>query len=33
MLGLAPGTYAAEFLIFDGDRDRGIGCVNIEITP
>jgi hypothetical protein len=32
-LGLAPGTYAAEFLIFDGDRDRGIGCVNIVIAP
>jgi hypothetical protein len=32
-LGLAPGTYSAEFLIFDGDRDRGIGCVNLVITP
>lgn len=31
-LGLAPGTYAAEFLIYDGDKDRGIGCVNIVIT-
>ena len=31
-LGLPPGNYAAEFLIFDGDRDRGVGCVNITIT-
>jgi hypothetical protein len=32
-LGLAPGTYSAEFLIFDGDKDRGVGCVTIVITP
>jgi len=32
-LGLAPGTYSAEFVIHDGDRDRGIGCVTIVITP
>jgi hypothetical protein len=32
VLGLAPGTYAAEFWIFDGDKDRGIGCVNIDIS-
>jgi hypothetical protein len=32
-LGLAPGTYVAEFAIHDGDRDRGVGCITIEITP
>jgi hypothetical protein len=31
-LDLPPGTYSAEFLIYDGDRDRGIGCVDIVIT-
>jgi hypothetical protein len=31
-LGLAPGTYTAEFVIHDGDRDRGVGCVTIVIT-
>jgi len=30
-LGLAPGSYIAEFVIHDGDRDRGIGCVTITI--
>jgi hypothetical protein len=30
-LGLAPGTYLAEFVIHDGDRDRGVGCVNFTI--
>jgi hypothetical protein len=30
-LGLAPGTYVAEFVIHDGDKDRGIGCVTITI--
>ncbi|MGZ3440975.1 MAG: hypothetical protein ACXVDD_15735, partial [Polyangia bacterium] len=30
-LGLAPGTYLAEFVIHDGDRDRGVGCVTITI--
>jgi len=30
-LGLAAGTYQAEFVIHDGDRDRGIGCVSIVI--
>jgi hypothetical protein len=30
-LGLAPGTYIAEFVIHDGDRDRGVGCVTIVI--
>jgi hypothetical protein len=32
-LGLAPGTYVAEFVIHDGDKDRGIGCVTITIQP
>jgi hypothetical protein len=32
-LGLGPGTYTAEFVIHDGDRDRGIGCVTIVISP
>ena len=31
-LGLAPGTYIAEFVIHDGDRDRGVGCVTIVIN-
>ncbi len=30
-LKLAPGTYSAEFVIHDGDRDRGIGCTTITI--
>ncbi len=30
-LGLAAGTYIAEFVIHDGDRDRGVGCVTITI--
>lgn len=30
-LGLQPGTYIAEFVIHDGDRDRGVGCVTITI--
>lgn len=30
-LGLAPGTYIAEFVIHDGDHDRAIGCVTIVI--
>jgi hypothetical protein len=30
-LGLSPGTYLGEFVIHDGDRDRGVGCVNIII--
>jgi hypothetical protein len=32
-LGLAPGTYHAEFVIHDGDRDRAVGCVTIAIKP
>jgi hypothetical protein len=31
-LGLKPGQYLAEFVIHDGDRDRGVGCVAITIT-
>ena len=30
-LGLKPGSYIAEFVIWDGDHDRGVGCVNIII--
>ncbi len=30
-LALAPGMYIAEFVIHDGDRDRGVGCVTITI--
>jgi len=30
-LGLSPGTYIAEFVIHDGDDDRGVGCVTIVI--
>ncbi len=30
-LGLAPGTYIAEFVIHDGDDNRGVGCVTITI--
>lgn len=32
-LGLAPGTYMAEFVIHDGDDDRAVGCVTIVVTP
>jgi hypothetical protein len=32
-LNLPPGTYTAEFVIHDGDVDRGIGCVVIVISP
>jgi hypothetical protein len=32
-LGLAPGTYTAEFVIIDGDQDRAVGCVTIVIAP
>jgi hypothetical protein len=32
-LGLAPGKYTAVFVIHDGDDDRAIGCVTIDITP
>jgi|GEM_PF-1176990 len=31
-LGLAPGTYVAEFVIHDGDKDLGVGCVTIVIV-
>ena len=30
-LGLTIGTYQAEFLIHDGDTDRGVGCATIVI--
>jgi hypothetical protein len=30
-LGLAPGSYEAEFVIHDGDRDRGVGCIPFTI--
>jgi hypothetical protein len=30
-LGLTTGTYQAEFVIHDGDIDRGVGCVSITI--
>jgi hypothetical protein len=30
-LGLGPGSYVAEFVIHDGDTDRGVGCVTIVI--
>jgi hypothetical protein len=30
-LGLTSGTYQAEFVIHDGDIDRGVGCVSITI--
>jgi hypothetical protein len=32
-LGLSPGMYIAEFVIHDGDSDRGVGCVTIVVTP
>jgi hypothetical protein len=31
-LGLGPGTYIGEFVIHDGDKDRGVGCVTIVIA-
>jgi hypothetical protein len=31
-LGLAPGTYIAEFVIHDGDLDRAVGCVTVTIA-
>ncbi|MGI8419175.1 MAG: hypothetical protein ACR2LN_00865 [Candidatus Levyibacteriota bacterium] len=30
-LGLAAGTYQGEFVIHDGDDNRGVGCVTIQI--
>jgi hypothetical protein len=32
-LGLPPGHYIAEFVVWDGDTDRAIGCIRIDITP
>ena len=29
--GLKPGTYSAEFVVHDGDRDRAIGCISIVV--
>jgi hypothetical protein len=31
-LQLGPGTYIGEFVVGDGDLDRAVGCVTIEIT-
>lgn len=31
-LGLSAGTYQAEFMIRDGDAERGVGCVSITIN-
>ena len=31
-LGLAPGRYFGQFVIGDGDYDRAIGCVTIEVA-
>jgi hypothetical protein len=30
-LGLAPGSYSAEFSVHDGDFERAVGCINIGI--
>jgi hypothetical protein len=30
-LGLSAGTHRAEFVIHDGDFNRGVGCVNIQV--
>src|SRR5262249_55765775 len=32
-LPLSPGSYIAEFVIHDGDSDRGVGCVQLTVTP
>ena len=32
-LGLRPGTYIAEFVVWDGDTDRAVGCITIIVTP
>ncbi len=32
-MGLTPGRYTAVFVVHDGDRDRGIGCVTMSVTP
>jgi hypothetical protein len=32
-LNLPPGSYTAEFVIHDGDVDRGVGCVSIDVSP
>lgn len=30
-LGLGPGTYIGEFVVHDGDVDRGVGCITIIV--
>jgi hypothetical protein len=30
-LGLSAGSYQAEFVIHDGDRDRGVGCYTLQV--
>jgi len=30
-LGLGPGQYVLEFVIHDGDQDRGVGCITLVI--
>jgi hypothetical protein len=32
-LGLPPGTYILEFVVWDGDTDRAVGCITVTITP
>lgn len=31
-LGISTGTHQAEFLIHDGDRDRGVGCITVNVV-
>ena len=30
---LEPGSYSAEFVVHDGDLDRAVGCIAIDIAP
>lgn len=30
-LGLTSGTHRAEFVIHDGDSNRGVGCINFQV--
>jgi hypothetical protein len=32
-LGLPPGRYILEFVVWDGDTDRAVGCISVTITP
>jgi len=32
LLSTAPGTYTAEFVIHDGDKERAVGCDMTVIT-